>query len=40
MMIEYPSYPKEWRDSRPWFVAVMMVCTLIRFGCMTLLGLL
>jgi hypothetical protein len=42
MTIDYPrfAYPKDWSDSRPWFVSVMMVCTLIGFGCMTLLGLL
>ena len=42
MIIDYPNftYPKDWSDSRPWFVSIMMVCTLIGFGCMTLLGLL
>ena len=42
MIIAYPriAYPKDWSDSRPWFVSVMMVCTLIGFGCMTLVGLL
>jgi len=40
MMIDYPrfDYPRDWGHSMPWFVSVMMVCTLIGFACMTLLG--
>jgi hypothetical protein len=42
MIIDYPrfAYPKDWSQSMPWFVSVIMTCTLIGFGCMTLLGLL
>jgi hypothetical protein len=42
MMIHYHggAYPKDWGGALPWFLHVMMVCTLIGFGCMTLLGLL
>jgi hypothetical protein len=40
--IDYPggAYLKNWAGSLPWFVSLMMICTLIGFACMTLLGLL
>ncbi|HEX4371004.1 MAG TPA: hypothetical protein VH019_06630 [Rhizomicrobium sp.] len=40
--IDYPrdAYLKIWGGSLPWFVFLMMICTLIGFACMTLLGLL
>ena len=42
MTIHYhgADYPKDWGNALPWFLQIMMVCTLIGFGCMTLLGLL
>jgi hypothetical protein len=40
--IDYPggAYLKNWALSLPWFVSLMMICTLIGFAGMTLLGLL
>jgi hypothetical protein len=34
--IDYPRGPV---GSLPWFISLMMICTLIGFACMTLLGL-
>jgi hypothetical protein len=40
--IDYPrgAYLRSLGGSLPWFVSLMMICTLIGFACMTLLGLL